>query len=62
MSDLLGIDIKKLYDGRFKFFQTGLICKFLEATGMEHCNGFPTLTKVEAPLVIDANCSEAKRD
>ena len=28
---------------------------------MEHCNGLPTPTKVEASLGIDANCSEAKR-
>ena len=28
---------------------------------MEHCNGFPTPTKVEAPLGTDANGSEAKR-
>ena len=62
MSDFLVIDIKTLYDGGFNFFQNGLIRKLLEATGMEYCNGFPTLTKVEAPLVIDANCSEAKRD
>ena len=32
--------------------------KFLEATGMEHCNRFPTSTKVEAPLVTDENGSE----
>ena len=43
-------------------FQTGLIRKVLEATGMEHCNGLPTPTKVEAPLGTDANDSEAKRD
>ena len=29
---------------------------------MEHCNGFPTPTKFKAPLGIDANVSEAKRD
>ena len=29
---------------------------------MEHCNGLPTPTKVEAPLVTDMNGSEAKRD
>ena len=29
---------------------------------MDHSNGFPTLTKVEAPLGTDANGSEAKRD
>ena len=29
---------------------------------MKDCNGFPTPTNVEAPLGIDANGSEAKRD
>ena len=29
---------------------------------MEYCNGFPTPTKVEAPLGTDVNGSEAKRD
>ena len=46
----------------FSFFQTGLIRKVLDATGMEHFNGFPTPTKVEAPLGTDVNGSEAKRD
>ena len=36
--------------------------KVLEATEMEHCNGLPTPTKVEAPLGTDANGSEAKID
>ena len=49
-------------NGGFKFCQTGLIRKVLEATGMEHCHGLPTPTKVEAPLGTDANGSEAKRD
>ena len=62
MSEFLGIDIKTLdYDG-FQFCQTGLVRKVLEATGMEYCNGFPTPTKVEAPLGTDINVSEAKRD
>ena len=29
---------------------------------MEHCNGFPTSTKVEAPLGTYKNGSKAKRD
>ena len=29
---------------------------------MEHCNGLPTPTKVDAPLGIDTNVSEAKID
>ena len=45
----------------FSFFQTGLIRKVLEATGMEHSNGFPTPTKVEAPLGTDKNGSDSKR-
>ena len=62
MSEFLGIDIKTMDDGGFHFCQTGLIRKVLEDTGMEHCNGLLTPTKVEAPLVTDANGSEAKKD
>ena len=62
MYEFLGIDIKTLDDGVFQFCQTVLICKFLEATGMEHCNVLPTTTKVEEPLGTDVNGSEAKRD
>ena len=35
VSEFLGIDIKTLDNGGFHFFQTGLIRKVLEATGME---------------------------
>ena len=62
VSEFLGIDMKTLDDGGFQFCQTGFIRKVLEATGTEHCNELPTPTKVEAPLGIDANGSEAKRD
>ena len=62
MSELLGIDIKTLDDGGFQFCQTGLIRKVLEATGMEHCNGLATPTKIEVLLGTDANGSETKRD
>ena len=62
MSEFLGIDIKTLNDGGFQFYKTGLICKVLEATGMEHRNGLPTPNKFEAPLVTDANGSEVNRD
>ena len=62
MSEFLGIDIKTLDNGGFQFFQTGLIRKVLEATGMEHSNGLPTPTKVEAHLGTDANVSEDNRD
>ena len=61
VSEFLGIAIKTLCGGGFKFCKTGLIRKVLEATGMEHYNGLPTLTKVEAHLGTDTNGSEAKR-
>ena len=61
MSEFLGIDIKTLDDGGFQFFQTVFIYKVLESTGMDHCNGFPKPTKVEAPLGTDVNGSEDKR-
>ena len=60
MSEFLGIDIKTLDGGGFQFCQNGLIHKVLQATGMEHCNGFPTTTKVEATLRIDTNVYEDK--
>ena len=53
MFEFLGIDMKTLDDGGFQFFQTGLIIKVLEDTGMDHCNGLPTPTKVEAPLASE---------
>ena len=59
VSEFLVIDIKTFDDGGFKFYQNGLIRKVLEATGMEHCNGLPTPTKIEAPLGTDMNGSEA---
>ena len=62
VSEILGIYIKTLDDGVFQFFQTVLIHKVLEATGVDHCNGLPTPTKVEAHLGIYDNSSEAKRD
>ena len=62
VSKFLGIDIKTLDNCGFQFFQTGLIHKVLEDTEMEHYNGLPTPTKVEAPLVTNVNGSEAKRN
>ena len=59
MSEFLGIDIKTLDDGGSQFCKTVLICKVLEATGMEHWNGLPTPTKVDAHLGTDVNGSEA---
>ena len=62
VSEFLFIDIKALDDGGFQFFQTGLVRKILEATGMEHSNGFPTHTKVEASLGPYANGCEDNSD
>ena len=62
MSEFLGIDINALDNDVFQFFQTGLISKVLEATGMEDCNRLTTPTKVDATLGKDKNGSEAKRD
>ena len=61
VSEFFCIDIKTLDDGGIQFCQTGLICKVLEATGMEDCNGLSTPTKVEAPLGTDVNGSEDTR-
>ena len=58
----LCIDVKTLDNGGFKFCQTGLIRKVLEATGMENSNSLPTPAKVEAPLRTDVNGSETKRN
>ena len=60
MYELLDIDIKTLDTGRFQFYQTGLIRKIFESTGMESCNGLTTFIKVEEPLRIDENGYEAK--
>ena len=62
MSELLGIYIKTLDDGVFQFYQTLLIRKVLEATGLEHCNGSTTITKVESTLGTDDSSSEGKID
>ena len=62
MSEFLGIDIKTLDYGGFQVCQTGLIRKVLEFTDMEHCNGLPTPTNLEAHTGTYDNGSEAKRD
>ena len=62
MYEFLGIDIKKLDDGGFKFCQTGLIHKVLEAKRMEHFNRLPITTNVDATIGTETNGSEAKRD
>ena len=61
VSEFLGIYIKTFNDGGFQFCQTEFFRKVLESTGMDHCNGFPTPTKAEAPIGTDTNGSEAKR-
>ena len=50
MSEFLVIYIRTLYDGGFQFYITRLIHKVLGSTVMEHFNGFPTPTNIEAPL------------
>ena len=62
VSDFLDIDTKTLDGGGFNFCQIGLICKILESTGMEHCDGFQKLTKVEAPIGIDKYGFKDNRD
>ena len=47
--EFLCIDINTLDDGWFQFYQTGLIRRFLGSKEIDHCNGFPTPTKIEAP-------------
>ena len=61
LSDFLCVEIKKLYYSGIQFYETGLIQKVLEATGMNNFNGLATPTKVEAPLGIYDNVHEAKR-
>ena len=62
MSEFLSIGIKTLDDVGCSFYQTGLIRKVFKSTWMEHFNRLPTPTEVEAPLEVDVNDSEAKRD
>ena len=61
-SYLLGIDINTLDDGGFQFYQTRLIPKVLENTGMFYCGGFLTPTNVGAPLGADENGIKYKRN
>ena len=51
----LGIYIKTLDDGRSQLNPNVLVKKVLEDTEMDYCNGFPTPTNVEVPLVRDYN-------
>ena len=62
ISEFSGIYIKTLDDGVLQFYQTGLIQGVLEAKGMEHCNGSPTPTNVEAHLGTDKDGSEDNID
>ena len=61
MYEFLGTDIKTLDDVESQFYQTGLVRKLLEATGMDHFNGLPTPTKFKTTLGTYENGSEAKR-
>ena len=62
VSEFLIIDIKTLDDGVFQFYQIVLVRKALESTGMEHCNGLQTPTKVYVTIGNYKNGSESKRD
>ena len=44
----------------FKFYQTELIIKLLEATGIHDCNDFTTHKKVQSPLGKYDNCPHDK--
>ena len=59
MFEFLCIDIKKLDDGGFQFHQTGLIQKLFKDTGIYHCNGLTTPTKVYDHLGTYTNGTEA---
>ena len=60
VSEFLGININILCDGVFQFYQTGLIWKVLEITGMQDCNDFPRINKFEEPIGIGENGLEDK--
>ena len=61
MTECLDINIKTFGYGESQFYQTVLILKVSEATGMDCCNVLPTPTNVEAHLGTDGNVPEAKR-
>ena len=46
LSYFLGVKISTFIYGRFNFNQNGFFWEFLGDTGIEHCNGSPTPTKV----------------
>ena len=60
--EFLGLDINILDYDVFQLSKTELICKILEATWMDNCNDMIIPTRVEAPLGVDDNVIEAKRD
>ena len=62
MSGLLVMDTKTFNNGRSQFYETGLIRKVLEYTGMHYCNGLPIPNRIEAPIGTCENGPEAKRD
>ena len=62
MYEFLGIDTKALDNGVFQFYQTVLIRKALEATGMGNCNGLTSPTNVDAPIGTYNNVSESNID
>ena len=56
----VGIDIKKLNDGGFQFYQSVLVWNVLKSNVTDNCNGFPTPTKVDAPVWTFENGPEDK--
>ena len=61
VSDLLVIEMKTWDNVGFQFYQTVLIHTVLEATCMDHFNGFTTPTKVDSHLDTDKNGPESKK-
>ena len=62
MSKFLDIEIKTLDNAGFQLYQTEFIRKVLEATIMDHLNGFKIPTMFAEPLSKGMNYPEAKID
>ena len=62
VSEFLGIYITTLNYGIFKFYQTLLIQKSLETTGMDHINRLKTSVKDESTLGKYENIPQDKID
>ena len=62
MSKFLDIEIKTLDNAGFQLYQTEFIREVLEATIMDHLNGFKIPTIVAEPLSKGMNYPESKID